>query len=95
MADQPAEGGLELRARLITLPFNDIPAIFAGHRRITNLPASSYIRTFSINLKAQAVELMVIDMSFAPVLNLGDMPVVKAEVAGVDKPAAAKRSKRP
>lgn len=98
MADQSAnqEGGLELRARLITVPFNDMPAILYGKKRITNLPQSGYIRTFTINLKAQVIELMVIDMGYAPVVNLGDLPTEPAAVAGVDKPQpkAQKRKRK-
>lgn len=94
MADQ-AEGGLELRARLITVAFNDMPAILSGHRRITNLPASGYIRTFQVNLQAQVIELMVIDMSYPPVTNLGEMVTVRAECVPVEvaapKPAPKKR----
>lgn len=83
MPEQSAEGGLELRARLITVPFNDMPAILYGKKRITNLPEAGYIRTFTVNLKAQVIEMMVIDMSFAPVVNLGDMPTVAAEVTAI------------
>lgn len=93
MAEQPAEGGLELRARLITVAFNDMPAILCAHRRITNIPASGYIRTFQVNLKAQVIELMVIDGAFAPVTNLGEMPTVPAEVehAEVAKPKGKRK----
>jgi hypothetical protein len=88
------EGGLELRARLITVPFNDMPAILYGKKRITNLPETGYIRTFTVNLKAQVIELMVIDMSYAPVVNLGDLPSEPASIAGVAKPVTAKKSKQ-
>lgn len=94
MADQSADktGGLALRARLITIPFGDMPAILYGKKRVANLPESSYIRTFQVNLQAQVIELMVIDGGFAPVINLGDMPTVPAEVILIDQPP--KRGRR-
>lgn len=84
MAD--LKGGPQLRARLITIPFGDMAAILYGKKRVANLPPEGYIRTIHPNMSTAEFELMVIDPDFAPVVNLGDMPQVAAEVVAVDKP---------
>jgi hypothetical protein len=97
MAEQSAEGGLALRARLITVPFNDLPAILRGQKRLANLPETGYIRALQLNLRGEALELMVIDAAYAPVANLGDMktePAILADVQLVTMYKPTKKRKR-
>lgn len=97
MAEKSAAGGPQLRARLITVAFNDMPAILTGRKRISNLPAppDGYIRTLQVNLANQCIELMVICADYEPLANLGDMPVMPAVVEDVSPPATkARKGKR-
>jgi hypothetical protein len=86
--------GPQLRARLLTVSFEQLLPILTGRRRIANLPVEGYVRSVQVNMKNECVELMVIDPSFQPVVNLGDMPVSAAEVVDVAPPKPAKATKR-
>jgi len=83
-----------LRARLIQVPFEHLVRIFSGKLRITNLPETSYVRSVNVNMNAECFDLMVIDPSYEPLENLGDMPSEPAAIVDVvssDVPKAKKK----
>jgi len=76
MAETPAEGGLELRARLLTIPFERLLPVITGRERIRGLPETGYIRTAQVNMAMQSFELMIIDPSYSPIKTGTEMPFV-------------------
>lgn len=85
MAEQSVDGGLELRARLVKIPFERLLHLMCGREQMKGLPETSYIRSAQINMALQCFELMVIDGSFPPSKVGHAIPFIAVEFEPVSR----------